>query len=416
MLIPRTLDEIDYWDLDMFESGDPHAAWRIQRAEAPVWWHDRPGGEPFWSVTRFDDGRTVFGDPLTYSSQRDGIMVRSDEMLGRENVAASMGIHPMIHTDPPRHQPLRKVVAHRFVPKEIAELEERIRGFARECIDQALDKRDIDFVIDVAHQIPARITFWMLDVPEEKWERLAHLEHNTVTSSDPEFTHGRTPGEAAAAAGTEIHMYFAELIQARMEDLDGRTDILSEFLRGQIDGEPLGWVQVVAEAGLLLAGGLDTTRAAASAGAMLPLLQHPEQLAALQADPALLNVAVEEFVRWASPITSESRTVTRDTTLAGQRLREGDRVVVWGPSCNRDEAWFDDPYTYDIRRQPNRHLGFSYGEHFCLGAHLARLTLRVEFEELLSRCKSIELTGEPARVRSNFVGGLKHLPVRLTPR
>ena len=256
----------------------------------------------------------------------------------------------------------------------------------------------------------------MLDVPEEKWERLAHLEHNTVTSSDPEFTQGRTPGEAASAAGLEIHTYFAELIQARMEDLDGRTDLLSEFLRGRIDGEPLGWIQVVAEAGLLLAGGLDTTRAAASAGAMLPLLEHPDQLAALAADPGVLPVATEEFIRWASPITSEARTVTVDTVLAGQELREGDRVVVWGPSCNRDAAHFDEPDRYDVRRQPNRHLGFSYGEYFCLGAHLARLILRVEFEELLTRFRSFELTGEPARVRSNFVGGLKHLPVRLTPR
>ena len=173
---------------------------------------------------------------------------------------------------------------------------------------------------------------------------------------------------------------------------------------------------MVAEAGLILAGGLDTTRAAASAGAMLPLLERPDQLQALMDDPGLLPVAVEEFVRWASPIVSESRTVTRDTTLAGHSLSEGDRVVVWGPSCNRDEAWFDEPYRYDIRRQPNRHLGFSYGEHFCLGAHLARMTLRVEFEELFARCKKIELIGEPARVRSNFVGGLKHLPVRLTPR
>ena len=416
MLIPTTLDEIDYWDLDMFESGDPHAAWRVQRADAPVWWHDRPGGEPFWSVTRFEDGRAVFGDPIAYSSQRDRIMVRSAALMDNPGGAAAFGIHPMIHTDPPRHQPLRKVVSHRFTPRSIGELEERIRGFAREVIDEAADRREVDFVTDVAHQIPARVTFWMLDVPEDRWDRLAHLEHNTVTSSDPEFTQGRTPGEAAAAAGTEIHTYFAELIQARMEDLDGRTDMLSEFLRGRIDGEPLGWIQVVAEAGLLLAGGLDTTRAAASAGAMLPLLQHPDQLAALQADPGLLSSAVEEFVRWASPITSESRTVTRPTELTGHALREGERVVVWGPSCNRDESQFDDPDRYDIRRQPNRHLGFSYGEHFCLGAHLARLILKVEFEELLARFRTFELAGEPARVRSNFVGGLKHLPLRLTPR
>ena len=416
MLIPTTLDEIDYWDLDMFTDGDPHAAWRVQRADAPVWWHDRPGGEPFWSVTRFDDGRAVFGDPITYSSQRDGIMVRSADMMQSPSGAAAFGIHPMIHTDPPRHQPLRKVVAHRFTPREIGELEERIRGFAREVIDEAADRRDVDFVTDVAHQIPARVTFWMLDVPEEKWERLAHLEHNTVTSSDPEFTQGRTASEAASAAGMEIHTYFAELIQARMEDLDGRTDVLSEFLRGRIDDEPLGWIQVVAEAGLLLAGGLDTTRAAASAGAMLPLLQHPEQLAALRDEPGLLSGAVEEFIRWASPITSEARTTTTATRLAGQSIEEGQRVVVWGPSCNRDEQQFDDPYRYDVQRQPNRHLGFSYGEHFCLGAHLARLILKVEFEELFARVADIELAGEPARVRSNFVGGLKHLPVHLTPR
>ncbi len=149
---------------------------------------------------------------------------------------------------------------------------------------------------------------------------------------------------------------------------------------------------------------------------MLPLLQHPDQLAALQADPGLLLGAVEEFVRWASPITSEARTVTGATELAGHSLQEGERVVVWGPSCNRDESQFDDPDRYDIRRQPNRHLGFSYGEHFCLGVHLARLILKVEFEELLARFRTFELAGEPARVRSNFVGGLKHLPVHLTPR
>jgi len=183
-----------------------------------------------------------------------------------------------------------------------------------------------------------------------------------------------------------------------------------------VAGDKLRWEQVVVEAGLLLAGGLDTTRAAASAGAMLPLLERPDQLRDLQADPSLLPTAVEEFVRWASPITSEARTVMRDTELRGQHLGEGDRVVMWSPSCNRDEAQFNDPFRFDIRRQPNRHLAFAYGEHYCLGVHLARLTLKVEFEELFRRFRSFELAGDPARVRSNFVGGLKHLPVVLTPR
>lgn len=416
-LHPTALDEIDYWDLDMFADGDPHAAWRVQRREAPIWWHERPSGEPFWSVTKIDDGRAVFADAARFSSQRNGIMLRTADMLQRRSPGEEMGIHPMIHTDPPDHLPRRMLVSRRFTRSSIAELEETVRGFARSVIDEAAERRDVDFVLDIAHRIPAQVTFWLLDVPPEMWDRLAHLEHNTVTSTDPEFTEGRSPAEAQAAAGMELHMYFAQLIQERLADLhDGRTDIISEFLRGRIDGEPLNWIQIVAESGLLLAGGLDTTRAAASAGGLLPLLRHPDQLRALQEDPGLLPTAVEEFVRWASPITSEARTVTEDLEFRGHRFREGDRVVVWGPSCNRDETEFADPDRFDIRRTPNRHLGFAYGEHYCLGVHLARLILRVEFEELLARFRDIELTGEPARVRSNFVGGLKHLPVRLTPR
>jgi cytochrome P450 len=411
---PTTLDEIDFWDLDLFEHGDPHAAWRLLREQAPVWWHERPGGEPFWAVTRMEHARAVFGDARRFSSQRGGIMPRSPEMLAQRNRAAGAGIHPMIHTDPPRHAPLRKVVSGRFTPRSIAQLEDAIRGYARSVMDEAADRREVDFVNDVAHRIPAFVTFWLLDIPEEKWERLAELEHRTVTRDDPEFAHGDDPAASAAAASAEIYGYFAELVLARREQLG--DDILSELLRGHIDGEPMPWPQVVAEAGLLLAGGLDTTRAAASAGAMLPLLGHPDQLRALVDDPGLLPTAVEEFVRWASPITSEARTVTEACELGGRPLAEGDRVVVFGPSCNRDERAFDDPFRYDIRRSPNRHISFAYGEHFCLGSHLARLILRVEFEELFARFRDVELAGEPARVRSNFVGGLKRLPVRLTPR
>jgi cytochrome P450 len=192
-------------------------------------------------------------------------------------------------------------------------------------------------------------------------------------------------------------------------------DLLSQLLVGEVQGEKLPWQQVVAEAGLLLAGGLDTTRAAASAGGMLPLLERPDQLRDLHENPMLLPTAVDEFVRWASPITSEARTVTGGTELGGQRLREGDRVAMWSPSCNRDEAHFEDPFRFDVRRQPNRHLSFAYGEHYCLGVHLARLTLKVEFDELFRRFRNFELAGDPVRVRSNFVGGLKHLPVVLTP-
>lgn len=416
-LHPQSLDEIDFWDLDMFSSGDPHAAWTLLRRDAPVWYHDRPGGEPFYAVTRLDDCRRIHGNPHVFSSERNGIVLRNADAiaLAAAGVESPMERNkPMIHTDPPRHQPLRRLISHNFTPRSIARLEDQVRRYAISCLDEVAQKQEVDFVSAVAHRIPAAIALSLMGVPEQDWDRLAELEHITVTGSDPEFTHGRPSQEAQAAAGMEMFGYFAQLVtQLREQPGD---DLLSQLLAGELDGAPLPWEQVVAEAGLLLAGGLDTTRAAASAGGILPLIEHPDQWRVLQDDPELVTTAVDEFVRWASPITHEARTVTVDTELGGVKLREGDRVAMWSPSANRDEDHFDDPFRFDVTRQSNRHLGFAYGEHYCLGVHLARLTLRVEFEEILTRFTDIELTGEPSRVHSNFVGGLKHLPVRMTPR
>ena len=408
---PTSIDEIDFWDLDMFVSGDPHAAWRILRQDAPIWWHDRPGGEPFWSITRYDDAKAVLGDPFRFSST-PGIKVRTDRELQYASVMAQ-DYQPIIHTDPPRHREVRKLVSHRFTPRAIAELEDQVRAVARRCMDEAAQKRDIDFVTDIAHRIPAAIALSLLGVPEQHWDRLAELEHATVTSEDPEFTHGNQQ-ETIVAASLEIRQFFTDLVQSHLADPG--DDILSEFLKGRIRGEQLEPGQVVAEAGLLLAGGLDTTRAAASAGGIVPLLRYPDQLALLVERPELIPNAVEEFVRWATPVVSETRTCTQNGDFDGHSFEKGQRVVVWTASANRDEAQFPDAFRFDVTRSPNRHLGFAYGEHFCLGVHLARLTLIVEFQELLARFQSFELTGEPVRVRSNFVGGLKHLPMRVTPR
>lgn len=414
-LIPETLDEIDFWDLEMFERGDPHAAWRLQRDRAPVWWHDRPGGEPFWSVARFDDALTVLGDPLLFSSERDGIVLRTDAMLAAGPRGAGQGVKPMIHTDPPRHALLRKLVSHNFRPRSVAKLEEEIRRVTVECLTEAADTRELDFVNDVAHRIPAAIALSLMGVPEEKWARLAELEHMTVASSDPEFTHGKPPEEAAAEAGLELHMYFAELVQERMQEPG--DDLLSQFVVGRVEGEQLPWQQVVAEAGLLLAGGLDTTRAAASAGALLPLIENPDQQQVLRDDPSLISAAVDEFVRWASPITSEARTVTADTELGGQQLREGDDVMLFYPSANRDDAHFTDPDRFDIRRDPNHHIAFGFGHHFCLGNALARLELTVFFDRLLDRLPDIEVVDAdtaPWRA-SSFITGHETLTARFTP-
>src|SRR4051812_8637038 len=259
-LVPTTLDEIDFWDLDMFEFGDPHAAWTLQREQAPVWWHERDGGEPFWSIASYDDCHTVHSDPTLFSSERDGIVIRSQRQLKNDYIR-SLGFKPMIHTDPPRHAPLRKVISHNFTPRAIAQLEDELRRYAKRCVDEAAEKREVDFVTDIAHRIPAAIAFSLMGVPEEKWDRLAELEHMTVSSTDPEFTHGEPAEDVAAAAGMELFGYWAELIQHRMQEPG--DDLLSQYLAGEVAGEKLRVEQIVAEAGLLLAGGLDTTRAAA---------------------------------------------------------------------------------------------------------------------------------------------------------
>lgn len=316
----------------------------------------------------------------------------------------------MIGTDPPRHQPRRRVISHNFTPRTVASWEAQVRRIAQDCLGHAAAMGEFDFVTEVAHKVPSSVALMLLGVPEEDWGHMGELEHMQITADDPEFQKGRTRAETALQAQVEIRDYFSELARKRMAEPG--EDLLSQLLAGEEDGQHLPFEDVVAEAGLLLAGGLDTTRAAASAGGMLPLLEYPDQMRRLREDPSLLSSAVEEFVRWGSPIIHDARTVTRDVDFRGQKFLQGQRVAVWMASCNRDSDQFTDPFSFDVGRSPNRHLGFAYGEHFCLGAHLARLTLRIEFAELLNMFSEIELVGEAQRVRSNFVGGLKHLPVR----
>jgi cytochrome P450 len=309
---------------------------------------------------------------------------------------------------------LRKVVSHDFTPRAISRLEDRLRRIAADYLDEVADQQDVDFVASVAHPIPAAIALALLGVPKEDWTRLADLEHMTLAGIDPErVPEGKDPESVAREATQEVFAYFRALTDERRANPS--DDLISQFVNGVVQGEPLSRAYAAIEAGVFLNGGLDTTRAAASAGAMLPLLERPDQLARLGADPAVLTTAVDEFVRWGSPITQLARTVTAPTTIRNVDLHEGDRVVVFPASANRDDALFPEPFRYDITRRPNKHIGFGFGEHYCLGAHLARLSLKIMFEQIVTRFKMIELAGDPARVRSNFLGGLKHLPVHMVP-
>ena len=287
--------------------------------------------------------------PELFSSERHGIVLRNADAMALAAAGVESSDGAQQADDSYRSAaPSTTAQAHlaQLHAARIARLEDQIRRYAISCLDEVAQKREVDFVSEVAHRIPAAIALSLMGVPEQDWDRLAELEHIAVTGTDPEFTHGKPSQEAQADAGMEMFGYFAQLVM-KLREQPG-DDLISQLLAGEMDGEPLPWEQVVAEAGLLLAGGLDTTRAAASAGAVLPLIENPDQWRALQDDPSLLDTAVDEFVRWASPITSEARTVTADTELHGVSLREGDRVAMWSPSCNRDEDVFDEPFRFDV--------------------------------------------------------------------
>ena len=410
-----TPEDVNLWDLEMFREGRAHEAFDFLREHAPVHYHDRDGATPFWAITRYDDVKAVLRDPMTFSSAKGMALqpaVEPDDPMAGFDIGEIAGGQMLIMTDPPRHRGHRKVLVDRFTPLAIRALEPRVREITNKCLDEAAEAGEVDFVNDIAHRVPSSVTFDIMGVPEEDWARLAELEHQLITPDDADTPDGLSPVAAALGAQAEILAYFGPFAMERRANPG--DDIISALTLGTVEGAPLSDMEVVLDALLFIAGGLDTTRASASSGGLLGLLDNPDQEAALRKDPTMINTAVEEFVRWASPIVHVMRTATCDTEVRGQTIKEGDTLGLWLASANRDSAVFDNPYTFDIARQKNEHVSFSYGEHFCLGAHLARLVLRVEFEEMLARFTKIELIDEPQRVKSNFVGGLKHAKVRLT--
>jgi cytochrome P450 len=406
-----SLNDVDLWDLARFARGEEHAMFDRLRREAPVWWHERPGGEPFWAVTGYAEARSILCDPATFSSatERGGMFLRGNR-AGAMELPEGVG-GPMIETDPPRHQSQRRVLSSTFTPRSVATLEADVRAVTSACLDRVQDMGQFDFVSEVAHVIPSEVTLSLMGVPRADWARLADLEQRALTSNDPEYVAGDSGVTTMDDALLALGLYFFELLSEK--ERTGGDDLLCHLLATPVQGTPRSVVDLVGEAILLMNGGLDTTRAAASAGGLLPLLEHPDQQRQLREDPERLTTAVDEFVRWASPIRHVARTATADVIVGDAAVRAGDRVGIWLGACNRDEAVFTDPGIFDIGRDPNPHIGFAFGQHFCLGTHLARLILRVEFEELLRRFSTIELAGEPQGVWSNFVGGLKHLAVRV---
>ncbi len=406
---PRSLPGIDLTDADLYTQNRAHDAWRRLRAEAPVSWNPGAAWFPgFWSVTTHADVLTVSRDPATFISSR-GITMATDPNTPPEESGANI---MLITTDPPRHVRMRRLVNKGFTPRMVALLEPGIRETTRRILDAVAAQGACDFVTEVAAQLPLAVICTMLGAPPEDWPRLFALTNQVLGPGDPEYqTEGRGQRETARHGQQEMFAYFARQIAERRRE--GRDDLVTLLIGAEIDGEALTEPEILFFCHLLVLAGNETTRNAISGG-LLALLENPGELERLRAEPALMPKAVEEILRWTSPIAHMARTATRDVELGGQLIREGERVLMWYPSANRDEAVFADPYRFDVGRTPNEHLAFGLGEHFCLGTGLARLEIRVLFESVLARLTDIALAGEVERLRSTFLTGIKHLPIRFT--
>ncbi|MGW5049832.1 cytochrome P450 [Actinokineospora sp. NPDC004072] len=381
-------------DPDLHATGDPHALWGWLRANSPV--HRHPEGElpAFWSLTKYDDVRAVYRDPATFSSAR-GVLLRPVTQHADPGGGMTLAL-----TDPPRHKRLRSLVAGWFTERSARGLEESIRGAVRATLARAYERGECDFVHDIAGRLSIFVICGMLGVPESDHELVFAWTNEAYAAHKP------------LVAQHELMEYFSDLMYRRMEE--PADDMISALANGMLDGELLTEREILLNCENLI-GATENGRLAI-AGGVLALARHPDQWARLRAEPALVPSAVEEILRWTSSATHSMRSATRDTEIRGQRIAAGDWVVLWVPSANRDEDVFADPYRFDIARTPNRHLALGIGEHFCLGATIARTQMRVLLTELLADLDAIELAGPVEMVRSIAVGGPETLPLRMVPR
>jgi cytochrome P450 len=397
------IPEIDLNDPGAFLRGVPHHWFRRLRREAPVYWQEEEGGPGFWVVTRYHDLRQVSLNQVIFSSAQ-GTNIRD---VGPESLPMIQSI--MLNMDPPQHVKYRRLVQKGFTPRRVKMLESRIRDLCTQIIDRVAGRGECEFVGDLAAELPLQVICEMVGVPLEDRHLIYDLSNRLIGFDDPDFQTTEEDGKVAAA---EMYAYAQGLFEKR--EANPGDDVVSRLVDAEVDGARLTPHEFNSFFLLLMVAGNETTRTAASHGMHL-LVRHPEQRQRLLDDPSLIPSAVEEIVRFEPPVMYFRRTATRDTELRDVEIRAGEKVTIWYTSANRDEDVFPHPDTFDITRSPNEHLGFGIGEHYCLGANLARLELKVIFEELLRRLPDIELTDEPRMLRSNFINAIKYMPVKFSP-
>jgi cytochrome P450 len=406
--------EVDFAAFDLLTPnrygtlGYPHDEWRQLRAASPVCRIDHPATEPYWAVTTQELIRNISVQPANFT-QKPTINVKQRTTSGRLEEARTI-----VHMDPPEHTSYRRVAARTFTPRSVGRLEKRVREIARSILDRELSptgSTTIDFVDTVASWHPLRVISELMGIPEADQDDILRYTNMVLASTDPEFRQGED-AVASVNSGTRSFLaYMGGLAKDRREcPMD---DLATVLARAEIDGEPMPDLELISYYMAMMIAGHDTTRNVL-AGGLLALLENPEQLKALREDGDLWDTAVDEILRWTSVVIHFSRTAQIDCEMAGHTIKTGDRLALFYPSANRDEAVYHDPYTFRVDRAPNPHMAFGYGEHYCIGQALARLEVKVMMQEFLDRLSDIEVVGPVHLLSTNFVGGVKHLPVRCT--
>jgi cholest-4-en-3-one 26-monooxygenase len=404
-----TIDDRAITDPDVFERLEHHELFAQLRTEDPVHWTEEADGPGFWSITKHADLKLINRDAEGFSSEANGVNLTEFDAI---ESAFDMRGKIMLMTDPPRHTRYRLLVNKGFTPRMIGLIEQHLRFRTELIVDSVIEAGECEFVTDLAAELPLQAIAEIMGVPSEDRHLLFNWSNRMVGADDPEYQ-SDDPDEATTAV-MELYMYAAGLGELRRAE--PKDDVVTKLINAEIDGDKLSQEEFELFCLLLAVAGNETTRNATAHG-MIALMEHPEQLAKLRSDPdRYIDGAVEEILRWATPVMHFRRTAMKDLELRGKQIRTGDKIVMWHISANRDEEVFDDPFVFDIERSPNDHIAFGGGgAHFCLGTNLARMELRLIFHEVVSRLDDVEFAGDIERLRSNFIGGVKHIPIRFAP-
>jgi cholest-4-en-3-one 26-monooxygenase len=402
------IDPADLVDPERFaRRGYPHDVWTRLRAVAPVARFEPPGFQPFWAITRHADVARISSQPERFSSAYGITLAPAGQPL------VPLGSEMVVMLDPPRHRQVRKLAGRRFTPRAVQGHRADVERIALEILDAAAtggETRECDFVSRIAAPLPIGVMSWILGVPREDWNLVYRWTNEVIEASDPEFRRaGETPARTARRARKELRLYLERLVEKRRSEPG--DDLVSELLGAQLEGEPVPHELLLQNCELFVEAGNETTRNAISGG-LLAFCEHRGEWEKLRANPELLPRAVEEILRWVTPITHFTRVATEDCEVRGEKIARGEQLALYFASANRDEEVFEDPFAFRVDRHPNRHLAFGMGEHVCLGAHIARVELETVFRHLLARLETFELAGPVERLSSAVNGGIKRLPLR----